>query len=45
MEVSEIGLGCNNFGNRVDLEGTRAVVSKALDLGVTFFGGVAGLKK
>ena len=37
MEVSEIGLGCNNFGNRVDLEGTRAVVAKALDLGVTFF--------
>jgi aryl-alcohol dehydrogenase-like predicted oxidoreductase len=37
MEVSEIGLGCNNFGIRIDLEGTRNVVSKAIDLGVTFF--------
>jgi len=37
MEVSEIGLGCNNFGIRIDLEGTRKVVAKALDLGVTFF--------
>lgn len=37
MEVSEIGLGCNNFGIRIDLEGTRTVVSKALDLGVTLF--------
>ena len=37
MEVSEIGLGCNNFGMRIDLEGTRAVVAKALDLGVNFF--------
>jgi aryl-alcohol dehydrogenase-like predicted oxidoreductase len=31
------GLGCNNFGRRVDQEGTRAVVHRALDLGVTFF--------
>jgi aryl-alcohol dehydrogenase-like predicted oxidoreductase len=36
-EVSVIGLGCNNFGRRVDLAGTRAVVDAALDLGVTFF--------
>jgi aryl-alcohol dehydrogenase-like predicted oxidoreductase len=35
--VSEVGLGCNNFGMRIDLEGTRKVVAKALDLGVTFF--------
>jgi aryl-alcohol dehydrogenase-like predicted oxidoreductase len=35
-EVSAIGLGCNNFGY-IDLEASRAVVHKALDLGVTFF--------
>jgi aryl-alcohol dehydrogenase-like predicted oxidoreductase len=37
LEVSVVGLGCNNFGRRVDLEGTRAVVDAALDEGVTFF--------
>ena len=36
-EVSLIGLGCNNFGRRVDLEGTRAVVDAALQEGITFF--------
>jgi aryl-alcohol dehydrogenase-like predicted oxidoreductase len=36
-EVSVVGLGCNNFGFRVDLEGTRAVVDAALDAGVTLF--------
>jgi aryl-alcohol dehydrogenase-like predicted oxidoreductase len=35
--VSVIGLGANNFGRRVDLEDTRAVVDAALDAGVTFF--------
>jgi aryl-alcohol dehydrogenase-like predicted oxidoreductase len=30
-----VGLGCNNFGMRVDLEGTRAVVDAALEAGVT----------
>jgi len=35
--VSVAGLGCNNFGGRVDLEGTRAVVDAALDAGVTLF--------
>src|SRR5919107_5458044 len=38
LEVSAVGLGCNNFGRRVDLEGTRAVVDAALDAGVTFLG-------
>jgi aryl-alcohol dehydrogenase-like predicted oxidoreductase len=32
-----VGLGCNNFGMRVDLQGTRAVVEAALDEGVTLF--------
>jgi len=36
-EVSVVGLGCNNFGMRVDLAGTRAVVEAALDAGVTLF--------
>src|SRR5712691_9283670 len=35
--VSAVGLGCNNFGGRIDREATRAVVHKALDLGITFF--------
>jgi aryl-alcohol dehydrogenase-like predicted oxidoreductase len=36
LEVSEVGLGCNNFGRRVDLEGTRAVVDAAIEAGVNF---------
>ncbi len=35
--VSAVGLGCNNFGGRSDREATRAVVHKALDLGINFF--------
>jgi aryl-alcohol dehydrogenase-like predicted oxidoreductase len=34
-EVSVVGLGCNNFGSRVNEEGTRAVVDAALDAGIT----------
>ncbi len=37
LEVPVVGLGCNNFGGRVDEAGTRAVVDAALDAGVTFF--------
>jgi aryl-alcohol dehydrogenase-like predicted oxidoreductase len=37
LKVSVVGLGCNNFGRRVDEAGTRAVVDAALDVGVTFF--------
>jgi aryl-alcohol dehydrogenase-like predicted oxidoreductase len=33
--VSVVGLGCNNFGSRLDLEGTRAVVDAAIDAGIT----------
>jgi aryl-alcohol dehydrogenase-like predicted oxidoreductase len=36
-KVSVVGLGCNNFGGRLDLEGTRKVVAKALDVGITLF--------
>ena len=35
--VSAVGLGCNNFGGRIDLAATRAVVHQALDLGITLF--------
>ena len=37
LPVSLIGLGCNNFGGRLDLEASRRVVDKALDVGITFF--------
>lgn len=37
LQVSMIGLGCNNFGGRIDLEASRKVVHKALDLGITLF--------
>jgi aryl-alcohol dehydrogenase-like predicted oxidoreductase len=37
LRVSAVGLGCNNFGIRCDLGETRAVVDKALDLGITLF--------
>ena len=37
LRVSVVGLGCNNFGQRCDQAQTRAVVAKALDLGVTLF--------
>jgi aryl-alcohol dehydrogenase-like predicted oxidoreductase len=37
LSVSVVGLGCNNFGRRVDLVRTREVVDAALAEGVTFF--------
>jgi aryl-alcohol dehydrogenase-like predicted oxidoreductase len=37
LRVSAIGLGCNNFGGRIGLEDTRAVIHKAIDLGITLF--------
>jgi len=37
LKVSTIGLGCNNFGGRIDLEASRRVVHKAIDLGITLF--------
>jgi aryl-alcohol dehydrogenase-like predicted oxidoreductase len=37
LEVSVVGLGCNNFGRRIDADATQAVVDAALDAGVTFF--------
>jgi aryl-alcohol dehydrogenase-like predicted oxidoreductase len=37
LRISLIGLGCNNFGERLPLEDARKVVHRALDLGVTLF--------
>ena len=37
LQVSAAGLGCNNFGGRIELEASRKVVHKALDLGITMF--------
>ncbi|HET6532933.1 MAG TPA: aldo/keto reductase [Actinoplanes sp.] len=37
LVVSVIGVGCNNFGRKLDLDGTRAVVDAALDAGITLF--------
>ncbi len=37
VKVSTIGVGCNRFGNKVDREGTRAIIHRALDLGINFF--------
>ncbi|MDQ2754499.1 MAG: aldo/keto reductase [Actinomycetota bacterium] len=35
LVVSTVGLGCNNFGRKLDLESSRAVVDAALDAGIT----------
>lgn len=37
LEVSVVGLGCNNFGRRLDAAGTAQVVDAALDAGITLF--------
>ena len=35
LRVSAVGLGCNNFGQRTDLETSRKVIYRAIDLGIT----------
>jgi len=37
LRVSVVGLGCNNFGQRIDLETSRKVIHKAIGLGITLF--------
>jgi aryl-alcohol dehydrogenase-like predicted oxidoreductase len=37
LKVSAVGLGCNNFGMRIDQAETTAVVHACLDAGITFF--------
>src|SRR5487761_1454667 len=35
LQVSVVGLGCNNFGRRLDADGARSVVDAAIEAGVT----------
>lgn len=37
LEVTVIGIGCNNFGWRIDESATKLVVEEALDAGINFF--------
>jgi len=37
LEVSLAGIGCNNFGWRIDADGTAAVVTVAIEAGINFF--------
>jgi aryl-alcohol dehydrogenase-like predicted oxidoreductase len=37
LNVSLVGIGCNNFGWRIDAAGTKAVVDAAFDAGINFF--------
>src|ERR1700749_3102319 len=37
LKVSLAGLGCNNFGMRIELDQARAVIHRALDVGITLF--------
>jgi aryl-alcohol dehydrogenase-like predicted oxidoreductase len=37
LRVSLVGLGCNNFGMRIDAAATERVVNAALDAGINFF--------
>ena len=37
LKVSAIGVGCNQFGGKVDSDGTKAIVHRALDVGINFF--------
>jgi len=51
LDVSVVGLGCNNFGWRLDLDGTREVLDAALAAGITLldtadvYGGAGGCEK
>jgi len=37
LKISRVGLGTNNFGGRLDLEGSRKVIDAAIEQGITFF--------
>jgi aryl-alcohol dehydrogenase-like predicted oxidoreductase len=37
LRVSVVGLGCNNFGARIDDAAAKAVIHKAFDVGITLF--------
>jgi aryl-alcohol dehydrogenase-like predicted oxidoreductase len=37
LQVSLVGLGCNNFGQFIELDASRKVIDKAIELGITLF--------
>src|SRR5438067_11889175 len=37
LDVSVVGLGCNNFGWRIDAAATQNVIDAAIESGITFF--------
>lgn len=37
LDVTIVGIGCNNFGMRIDADATKAVVDAAIDNGINFF--------
>ena len=37
LDVTIVGIGCNNFGRRLDRRGTDAVVHAAMEVGINFF--------
>lgn len=37
LDVSVVGLGCNNFGMTIDADATKAVVDAAIEAGITYF--------
>jgi aryl-alcohol dehydrogenase-like predicted oxidoreductase len=37
VKVSAIGIGCNQFGGKVNQDETKAIINRALDLGINFF--------
>ncbi len=37
LQVSVVGLGCNNFGGYIDKAATTAVIDQCLEYGITFF--------
>ncbi len=37
LSVSSVGIGCNNFGGRLDQTGTQKVVNAAIEAGINFF--------
>src|SRR5207245_4153895 len=37
LDVSVVGLGCNNFGWRIDADASAQVINAAIESGITFF--------
>ena len=37
LKVSRVGLGCNNFGGRLDAARSERVIGAAIDAGINFF--------